>query len=77
MSSGDQKICIEALSLPRASRAELVHRLLASLEEELPDSHAEKTWKAEIRRRSREIHEGRAKTRPAVEVMRDALRAIS
>jgi len=76
MSDTAQKICIEALSLPRKSRAEIVERLLASLEDET-DGQAEKAWKAEIRRRRREIRNGKAKVRPASEVMRDALRAIS
>ena len=38
---------------------------------------AEKLWKAVIRRRSSEIHRGQAKLRPAEDVMRDALKAIS
>lgn len=76
MSTMAQKICIEALSLPRKSRAEIAERILASLEEEA-NSKAEKAWKAVIRRRRAEIHSGKAKVRPAEEVMRDALRAIS
>jgi len=76
MSDTAQKICIEALSLPRKSRAEIVERLLASLEDET-DGQAEKAWKAEIRRRRREIRNGKAKVRPGSEVMRDAIRAIS
>jgi len=76
MSTTAQKICIEALSLPRKSRAEIAERILASLEQEA-DTKAEKAWKAVIRRRRTEIRSGRAKVRPAEEVMRDALRAIS
>lgn len=38
---------------------------------------AERAWKLEIRRRQREIREGKTKLRPASEVMRSALRAIS
>ena len=75
MSTTAQKICIEALSLPRQSRAEIAERILASLEEKA-DSKAEKAWKTVIRRRA-EIHSGKAKVRPAEDVMRDALKAIS
>ena len=77
MSTIEQKICIEALSLPRESRLEIAHRLLLSAEDEKPDPNAEKAWKAEIRRRRREILEGKAKLVPAEEAMRNALRAIS
>jgi putative addiction module component (TIGR02574 family) len=76
MSTIAQKICIEVLSLPRKSRVEIAERVLASLEEQA-DQKAEKSWKAVIRRRRTEIHSGKAKVRPAEEVMRDALRAIS
>ncbi|MGB7748095.1 MAG: addiction module protein [Verrucomicrobiia bacterium] len=76
MSTTAQKICIEALSLPRQSRTEIAERILASLEDKA-DSKAEKAWKAVIRRRRGEIHSGKAKVRPAEDVMRDALHAIA
>ena len=76
MSTTAQKVCIEVLSLPRESRAEIAERILASLEDK-GDPQAEKAWKAVIRRRRAEIHSGKAKVRPADEVMRDALQAIS
>ena len=77
MSTTALKICIEVLSLPRDARAEIAHRLLISLEKDKPDSKAEKAWKAEIRRRRRDVQEGRSKLIPASEVMRKALRAVS
>ena len=77
MSTVAQKICIEVLSLPRQSRAEIAERILASLEDNKADSKAEKSWKAVLRRRRAEVHSGKAKVRPAKDVMRDALRAIS
>ena len=77
MSTTEQRICIEALSLPRESRLEIARRLLSSIENEKPDSAAEKAWKVEIQRRRREIREGKAKLIPAEEAMRNALRAIS
>jgi putative addiction module component (TIGR02574 family) len=76
MSTVAQKVCIEALSLPRESRAEIAERILASLEDKA-DSKADKAWKALIRRRRSEIRSGKAKGRPAEDVMRDALQAIS
>ena len=76
MSTTAQRVCIEALSLPRESRAEIAERILASLEDKA-DSKADKAWKAVIRRRRAEIRSGKAKVRPAEDVMRDALQAIS
>ena len=76
MSTTAQKICIEALSLPRESRTEIAERILASLEDKA-DSKAEQAWKAVIRRRRAEIHSGKAKVRPAEDVMRDAMHAIA
>ena len=76
MSTTAQKICIEALSLPRESRTEIAERILASLEDKA-DSKAEKAWKAVIRRRRAEIHSGKAKVRPAEDVMHDAMHAIA
>jgi putative addiction module component (TIGR02574 family) len=76
MSTTAQKLCIEALSLPRMSRAEIAERLLSSLDENA-DAGSERAWKLEIRRRRREIREGKTKLIPADEVMRSARRAIS
>jgi len=76
MSTAAQKICIDVLSLPTNSRAKIAERILASLEDRA-DKNAEKSWKPVIRRRRVEIRSGKAKTRPAEEVMRDALRAIA
>lgn len=77
MSTTALKICVKALSLPRENRAEIAHRLLVSLEDDKPNPRAERLWKAEIRRRRREIQEGKAKLIPADEVMRKALLAVS
>jgi putative addiction module component (TIGR02574 family) len=76
MSTTAQKICIEVLSLPRQSRAEIAERILASLEDK-SDVKADRSWRALIRRRSAEIHSGKARVRPAHEVMQSALQAIS
>jgi putative addiction module component (TIGR02574 family) len=76
MSTTAQKVCIEALSLPQRSRAEIAERLLSSLDEDM-DACPERAWKLEIRRRRREIREGKTKLIPADEVMGSALRSIS
>jgi putative addiction module component (TIGR02574 family) len=75
MSTTAQKVCIEALSLPQRSRAEIAETLLSSLDEEM-DAGSERAWKLEIRRRRREIREGKTKLITADEVMRSALRAL-
>ena len=77
MSTTALKICVEALSLPRQNRAEIAERLLASLENDKANPKAERLWKAEIRRRRKEIRSGKTQLIPAAEVMRKALRAIS
>jgi putative addiction module component (TIGR02574 family) len=76
MSTAAAKICVEALSLPRKSRAELAHRLLISLEEEEPSPGVEAAWKTEVKKRYKDCHEGKAKVRPANKVMRDAFRSL-
>jgi predicted kinase len=45
MSTTALKICVEALSLPRQTRAELAHRLLVSLEDEPAKPEVEDAWK--------------------------------
>ena len=76
MSTTATKMCIKVLSLPKESRAEIAERILISLEEKA-DENAEKAWKAAIRRRHSDLRSGKAVWRPAGEVMRDAMAAIS
>lgn len=76
MSTAAQKLCLEALSLPRKTRVEIAERLIASIEDEA-DARSEKQWKEIIRRRRHEIREGKTKLIPADEVMKKALQAIS
>jgi putative addiction module component (TIGR02574 family) len=68
MSTTAQKIYIEVLSLSRKSRAEIAERILASLEEQT-DRKAEAAWEAVIRRRRTEVHTGKARVRPAEDVI--------
>lgn len=55
-----------AMQLPRARRAEIAARLIASLDEETP---VENAWADEVRRRVKDYRAGRAKTRPIDEVL--------
>ncbi len=76
MSTITEKVCIEALSLPRDARAEIAHRLLTSLEnEDFPDDVSEE-WRKEIERRRQDFREGRANPVPAEEALRRAYAAI-
>jgi putative addiction module component (TIGR02574 family) len=75
MSITAQKICIEVLSLPRKSRAEIAERVLASLEDRA-DKDVEKAWKREALKRYKAFKAGKIKARPHSEVMRDAHRLL-
>lgn len=76
MSTITEKVCIEALSLPRDARAEIAHRLLTSLEnEDFPDDVSEE-WRKEIERRRHDFREGKANPVPAEEALRRAYAAI-
>lgn len=66
-----QSIERQALALPEIDRAQLVKRLLTSLEP-APDKHAEDAWDETISSRVREIREGRAEGRPLDDVLREA-----
>ena len=77
MSTTTEKICIEALSLPRQARAEIAHRLLVSLEDEdFAEGEVSEAWRAEIERRRQDFREGTARPVSAEEAMRQAQAAI-
>jgi len=76
MSTTTEKVCIEALSLPRQARAEIAHRLLVSLEDEDFSEEVSEAWRAEIERRRQDFREGNAKPVPADEALRQAEAAI-
>jgi putative addiction module component (TIGR02574 family) len=76
MSTTTEKICIEALSLPRDARAEIAHRLLLSLEDEDFSDDVTQAWQDEIARRRKEFAEDRTKGVPADEALRRAQAAI-
>ena len=76
MSVITEKIWIEALSLPRDARAELVHRLLTSLEGEDFSDDVSEAWRGEIARRRQDFGEGKAKEISADEALRRAEAAV-
>ncbi|MCX8089865.1 MAG: addiction module protein [Verrucomicrobiae bacterium] len=77
MSSNVEKICVEALSLPRKSRAEIAHRLLQSLEQEAPSPQVEADWKAIAHKRLEGLGTGHTTVRPARPAMPAARRKLS
>jgi putative addiction module component (TIGR02574 family) len=76
MSVTTEKICIEALSLPRDARAETAHRLLTSLENEDFSDDASDAWHKEIERRRQDFRDGKANPASAEEALRRAYAAI-
>ncbi len=57
-----------ALRLPRAERARLAERLIASLDEDLV---IEERWKEEVRRRVEELRSGAVPSIPGDQVFRE------
>lgn len=76
MSTATEKVCIEALSLPRDARAEIAHRLLVSLENEDLSDDVSEAWQKEIENRRQDFREGKAKSVSADEALRQAQAAI-
>jgi putative addiction module component (TIGR02574 family) len=76
MSTITEKVCIEALSLPREARAEIAHRLLVSLENEDFSEDVSELWREEISRRRKDFEEGRANPVSAEDALRRAQSAI-
>jgi putative addiction module component (TIGR02574 family) len=76
MSTITEKVCIEALSLPRDARAEIAHRLLTSLENEDFSDDVSEEWRKEIERRRQDFREGKANPVSAEEALRRARAAI-
>lgn len=66
-----QQIEHAALHLPPASRAELAHKLLLSLDD-LSEAELDQLWLDEAQRRAREIDAGTVRLIPADEVSRKA-----
>jgi putative addiction module component (TIGR02574 family) len=77
MSTITEKICLEALRLPREARAELAHRLLVSLEDEDFSEDVIESWRDEIARRLEDFRAGRINEVSAEEALRHAHAAIT
>jgi putative addiction module component (TIGR02574 family) len=65
-----QEVTNRALNLPPEERAELAHELIVSLDDVI-DKEVETAWDAEIERRVKEIKSGKAKGRPAEDILAD------
>ena len=69
MSSLLRELTNKAHALSTEERAALAHDLIASLDEVMGDNELEAAWNAEIEKRVKEIKSGKAKGRPAEEVL--------
>jgi putative addiction module component (TIGR02574 family) len=76
MSTSTEKICTEALNLPREACAELARRLLLSLEHEDFSDNVNEAWRKEIARRRQDFRQGRAQPVTAEDALRRAQAAI-
>lgn len=65
----------KVLTLSPSSRVQLAERILESVDD-FTDPEVARAWDAEIRRRVKEIREGKATPIPAEEVMAKARRAL-
>lgn len=74
MSSPAEELEAAALSLPRAERARLAERLLASLDDE---AEVDQAWREEVRRRLRMYREGAVEAEPSSKVMEEARDRLS
>jgi putative addiction module component (TIGR02574 family) len=55
-----EELLAQVLGLPRSERARVAEEVLSSLEE--PDDLVAEAWSEELRRRSRDVAEGRVQT---------------
>lgn len=69
MSSLLKEVANKAYNLSPDERAELAHDLIVNLDEITEDNQLEMAWDAEIERRVKEIKSGKAKGRPAEEIL--------
>lgn len=60
-----EKIVQEALALPSEERARVLEALQESLQ---PDEEWERAWATEVKRRAKDLDEGRSRAIPAEEV---------
>jgi hypothetical protein len=78
MARSPKEIEQELLNLPEAERARLAHRLIVSLDADLPrDEGVDAAWLKEAQRRDGEIERGEVQPIPAEEAMRRAREALN
>jgi putative addiction module component (TIGR02574 family) len=70
-----KRIEAEVYSLSSRERARLAMNLIKSLDDH-DDADAEELWLQEAERRYRDYREGKLKTRPAEDVLRDAFSKV-
>jgi putative addiction module component (TIGR02574 family) len=70
-----KKLEADLLALPVDSRASLARALIESLDDRV-DEDAEALWADEVRRRDDDLRNGRARARPADDVLREALERL-
>ena len=71
MSATTEQIFIEALSLPTLARAELAHKLIASLGEAEPTPEITLAWAKEAKDRYEAFQRGEITGRDSEEMMRE------
>lgn len=76
MSAKAAQIMVEALELPPRARAFLAEKLIESLDAEDAPSLSPK-WKAELRKRCREVEQGTVELRDAEEVFKTAYASLT
>lgn len=74
MPSVSEELEAAAMSLPRAERARLAERLLASLDDE---ADVEEAWREEVRRRLEAYRKGEMEAVPASKVLEEARDRLS
>ncbi len=71
-----EQVFINALSLLTRARAELAHKLLASLEKKAGSPEIEGAWNQEAVERCNAFDEGQLTERESADVLRDAYRKV-
>jgi putative addiction module component (TIGR02574 family) len=61
----------KALALSTQDRGVLIHRLIASLDEDAPEEGVEAAWDEEVKRRVDDIRSGRVQTLSGEQVLRE------
>ena len=76
MSITAEKVMMEALSLSPRTRAFVAERLIESLDAR-PEADLSEAWRAEVRKRCREVDDGAIELRDATDVFDKAYAALA